>query len=301
MEVLDNLMIFKEVVEQRQFAAAAQKLKLSNGSVTNKIKALEQALGTQLLNRTTRRFATTEAGDILYQHALKIAQQWQVAEAEVKAKQTQLTGQLTITAPPQFGNQVLIPLIAKFNQQHPQLNIRVKLSTEALDFARDEIDLAIRGKGYFETEQWDMATVQMRTLLQQPLILCASPRYCQQHGFPERLSDLKRHQCVIMDHAKANEWRLLQDGKKHKIKVQGNLVVSSVEGLIAAALADAGIILTTRLSVQQDLRAQRLVRVLPDIECAQYTLTALYPKTRFLPVKTRQFIDFVVEYLHATV
>lgn len=252
---------------------------------------LEDAIGTQLLNRTTRQVSMTASGVGFYERAKSILGDLQEAEREASQSQREAVGQFRINAPMSFGILHLAPAVADFAAIHPKLRVDLQLNDRFVDIVEVGVDLAIR----IAQPREDTTLVDFR-LCEMNSVLCASPAYLREHGSPEVPSDLKDHRCLYYGAVPTGaQWRLT--GPKGVTAIPINVVLSSNNGevLCQAALRGIGITLLPTFIAGRELQAGRLVSILPNYPPPSLTLTALYPPTRHLSAKIRLFTDFLIE------
>jgi len=296
MDRLRAFEVFAAVVGQGSFTRAADKLDTSPANVTRYVNELEAALGARLLNRTSRRLSLTETGKMLHDRALAILDD--VAEAEALASSTSLQprGRLRINAPLSFGVAHLAPLWPRFMARYPDIALDVDLTDRVVDIVEEGYDLAIR------IARGGSASLVGRKLAASHNIVCASPDYLARHGAPQTPAELLGHACIGYTYsATADEWILLDDaGKSHPVTVRCAMHTNNADTARAAALAGLGIIWQPTFLIGADLRAGRLVRLLPDYHMADIDVMAVYPSRRHVSGKVRVMVDFLAEAFRGT-
>lgn len=286
--------VFAAVAEKNGFSAAADALELSTASVTRQVAALEQRLGTRLLNRTTRRVSLTSAGTAYYQRCVQLLAEFDDMEAAVGAQALQPSGLLRINAPVSFGIVKMGPLLAGFRARHPQVTLELALSDRLVDMVEEGFDLAIR------ITRQPAPTLIARRLADVRVLACAAPAYLAQAGTPKLPADLAGHQCLTYSYwSGGDEWTLRHatDGREEQVRIGGGLRANNGDVLCAAARAGMGIVLQPDFLVADDLAAGTLVRVLPDYEVPTIGIFAVYTSRSHLAPKVRSFIDYLVEAL----
>ncbi|WP_211471291.1 LysR family transcriptional regulator [Collimonas humicola] len=291
MDQLAAMRAFRRVVENGSFTAAAAELNQSHTIVSRQVRQLELALGAQLLNRTTRRFALTEAGQDYYERSRHILDQIDDATQAVSAHQSRPAGTLRINAPMAFGTLELAQWLPQFISANPQLKIDLVCNDRLVDIIEEGFDVALR-----LTRGLQDSTLIAKRLATCEIFLVAAPAYLQQHGRPQQPADLARHNCLTYTLAqKPNEYEFYAaDGSEHPVTVRGNLQANTGIALRSAALAGLGIAATSSFIVHEDLRRGDLQRVLPDFDLKPRDLYAIYPQNRHLSPKVRAFVDFAV-------
>ena len=291
MDVLAATRVFVQTVDAGSFARAARALDVSAAVATRQIAALEAHLGARLLNRTTRRMSLTDAGEAFYERARVILEQ--VAEAEAAAaRETQSpVGLLRVSAPLSYGISHLAPVLARFRQRHPQLQLDIDLSDRVVDLAHDGVDVALR-----------IATrlapgIVARRIAPLDVVVCAAPAYLRRRGVPQEPAELAGHETLSFSYLWAgDEWPFIApDGSRETVHVHPAVHSSNGDLLRELAIAGGGVILQPRFIVEQALRAGTLVPILESYASFDLHLYAVYLSRRYLPSKVRVFIDFLLE------
>lgn len=280
------MLVFAEVVEAGGFTEAARRLGVSKASVSRQIAALERRLGAQLLRRTTRRMSLTEVGELFHARCLRVAEEAEAAERSVGDMQAEPRGEIRLAAPMSFGHLHVAPLLPAFLERHPKVRIHLDLTDRMIDLVREKFDLSIRISAALPESSY----VQ-RKLCAIQLVMCAAPAYLARHGTPRSPEDLRTHNCLGYG-SPPQRWTLARD---QRIETSGNLSIDNGDGLRSAALAGLGIVYLPSFLVGPDLRAGRLVRLLPAEAHVVGGAWALYPSSRHPASKVRALIDFLVE------
>jgi len=289
MDQLAALRSLRRVVELGSFTAAADALGISHTIVSRQIKQLEAYLGAQLLNRTTRRFALTAAGQEYYEASRHILDALDDADRAVGQHQARPSGVLRISTPTAFGSQELAHWLPRFSSQYPDLKIDLVCNDRMVDLIEEGFDIGLRlARGLADS------TLIARRLATSRVILVASPAYLKRHGVPRTPSDLLRHNCLVYTQgARPNDWAFTTpDGGAETVTVQGSLQSNATIALRNFALADMGIAIAATFIVHEDVKRGDLLQVLPDHTIRPRELYALYPRNRHLSPKVRVFIDF---------
>jgi DNA-binding transcriptional LysR family regulator len=290
------LEVFVEVVRKNGFSRAADALATSPANVTRIIADLEAHLGTRLLNRSSRKMSLTDTGDSLYERAKVIVEDMAEIELIASSAALQPRGLLRINAPLSFGELHLAPLWPKFMALYPDVELQVALIDRVVDIVEEGYDLAIRISAAGSSAH------AARKLATSRNICCASPAYLAAHGTPAIPDDLRRHTCIGYSYAAtADEWRFSDaDGRPHYVTVHCKLHANNGDTGRAAALAGAGISWQPTFLIGDDLRAGRLIALLPGYCLPDIDVLAVYPSRRHLSAKVRVMIDFLVEQFGGT-
>jgi DNA-binding transcriptional LysR family regulator len=291
MDRLRAFEVFVTVVDRGGFARAADVLATSPANVTRYVNELEAHLGARLLNRTSRKLSLTAAGETLYSRCKTILEDVAETEGLVSTTSIEPRGRLRINAPVSFGILHLAPLWPRFMQRYPQVELDIALNDRVVDIVEEGFDLAIRISRAGTTDQ------PARKLATSRNILCASPDYLSHWGHPETLADLLGHRCIGYTHAETGDvWQLTNGhGKAHVVEVNCHMHTNNGDTARAAALAGHGVIWQPTFLIGDDLRAGRLIRVLPEYRLPDIDVLALYPSRRHVSAKVRAAIDFLVE------
>ena len=290
---MDELEIFMAVVEERGFSAAAARLDTTTASVSRRVKALEQRLGTRLLQRTTRNIQLTEAGELYYQAVRRAVGDLRDAEDQLQEVTTKPFGELRIVAPMSFGQRRLSSLVARFAAAHPRLRVSLLLDDRETELLEAGVDLALRIA--YPTDSSYIA----KPIVPVPRYLCASPDYLEAKGTPTKPADLLQHDCLHYNViSELEEWTFDGPAGSETVAVKGSFCSNNGDVLLQAALDGLGITLLPDFIVADALAEGRLVRILKKRERAPLTLFALYPSRQFVPVKTRLFIEYITGAIH---
>jgi DNA-binding transcriptional LysR family regulator len=290
MDRLQSMRVFAKVVDQGSFAGAAKALKLSNAVVTRLVADLEEHLGTRLLNRTTRRLSLTETGHAYLERVVQILQEIDDAEAIASAQSAKPAGVLRIYSHHGFGLQQLPQLLPVYAKRHPDVTLDVTVSDRTVDLVEERIDIGI----FIDIQKFD-ASMIARQLGVSELLLCAAPKYLEQHGTPQTLEDISSHDCLNFSYEQLRHaWPLTaDDGSTVSIPINNKLISNNGDLLRHCAIAGMGIVIRPSFTADDDLAAGRLVRLLPANKLGQLSVMMVYPSRRLLSAKVRSFVDFM--------
>lgn len=235
MDKLASLRAFAKVVELGSFSEAGRALRLSRSAVSKYVGELEDELGVQLLNRTTRRVSPTENGQAYFERVLGIIGELEAADQAVTQSQAAPRGLLRVNAPMSFGTLRLGPAIAEFMQRYPELRIQLVLSDENVDPLQDGLDVTLR------IADLESSSLIARKIVPIARVICASPDYFQRHGVPAHPNDLRDHNCLTYGFlSTGNQWKLSGKDGDHWIQPSWTLCVNNAEVLRDAAVAGRG-------------------------------------------------------------
>jgi DNA-binding transcriptional LysR family regulator len=292
MDRLDAMRTFVEAVRRGGFAAAARARDLPRSKVSKQVQALEAALGVQLMMRTTRSIALTEAGQRYYEAALGVLEALELADDAARAGMDGVRGVLRVNAPSTFGMRVLAPLLPMFLARHPDLRMQLALTDEILDAVRGGFDLTLR------IADLPDSSLVARTLLPAARWLVASPGFVTAHGVPDSPAGIDpRHWLGYGRHGVPSSITLSHAGEP--VRMSGHGIVSSDSGELLREMTEAGlgISLLPEFIVGDAVAAGRLVRILDGWTAPPLAVHVIYPSPRGIPLKTRAFIDFLRETL----
>lgn len=294
MDRLLSMRVFERVVDEGGFAAAARALDMSAPVVTRLVADLEDHLGARLLQRSTRRLSLTEAGQQYLGRVRNILQDVDEADAVARSQTTELAGLLRLHAPPVLASYVIAPLLAEFRRRHPK--IWIDLEVEALrEPPIEDFDITLLG-----TDDNFDGDVIARKVLESEAILVAAPQYLQRKGTPQQPHELAQHDCLRlkMPQTRPSQWRMWcpdHPAQPTEVAIQPVLLANHTDSLLRATLDGAGITSVAIDMVASYLSSGELVRVLAPWITGRLTMYAAVPSRKFIPQRTRVFLDFLVE------
>jgi DNA-binding transcriptional LysR family regulator len=283
------LAYFVRVVEAKSFTGAAARLGVSKSVVSAKISALEETLGTRLLQRTTRKLALTPEGLALHEHAARMVAA--ADEAAAAGAGDRPRGLLRIDAPVVFAQDYLAPPIAAYLERYPEVRVELTMNDRFIDLVDEGIDVTIRIAGKLAG-----TGLMARKLTDDRTVLVAAPAYLARKGTPRGPEDLLRHDCLVYSLLKVpEEWTFRTRGRKEPITVPIEARFKAASGALlrSAALAGMGLAVLPTFMVAADLAAGRLVPVVESFAPHPLGIHAAYPQGKRLPAKTRAFIDLL--------
>lgn len=281
--------MFARIVGTGSLSAAARDLGMSPALVSRRLAALEARLGVRLINRTTRSLHLTHEGAAYYETCTRVLADIEEADAAVSAGRVEPRGILRVALPASFGNQHVAPLVPKFAERYPDVQLALSLSDRTVNVVEEGFDLAIRIADLADS------SLAARKLAPNRRVVCASPAYLRSHGVPGTPADLAKHNCIATDFATNWDYRG-PDGKPGSVRVTGRFTCDNWEVIREWALAGLGVALKSTWDVRRHLEDGSLVSLLPGYAFAtDVAIYAVYPHRRHLPAKTRAFIEFLAE------
>lgn len=288
MNKFQALIAFTNVAECNGFTAASRKLGVSTSAVTKMVARLEDELGIQLFNRTTRRLALTDYGQEFYERSVRILAELEDAEAMVREANATPRGIVRAVVPFSFGRVTLVPALTSFSEEYPDINLDLTFNDDPVDLIADGFDLAVR------TGTLSDSRVIARVLTRGPQITFAAPGYIARKGTPKTPHDLHQHHCIAGRFGP--EWSFHDpNGEEITVRIEPSHMVWSGDALREAVAAGLGISQATWWLVRKDLEAGTVVPILTEYERPGRPVSVLYPANRHLPMKVRVFIDFLVD------
>lgn len=289
---VSGLRAFVAVVEDGGFAKAARRAGMATSSLTRQVDALEEELGVQLFNRSTRAVTLTEVGESYYHQVMRILADLDEANRSISESDGAPRGLLRISLPVAFARLHVAPAIPRFMALCPDIEIDATLTDSVVNLVEDRIDLAIR------IGRLESSSLIARKLASHRRLLCASPTYLAARGTPEAPADLPQHNCLTFAYSQGRQsWRFAGACGEKTVPVKGSLRANNSELLREAALGGAGLVLLPSWLIGADVQAGRLQVVLPDWEAspgdASGAISAVYLPNRRGARKVRAFVDFL--------
>jgi DNA-binding transcriptional LysR family regulator len=286
---LNRALTFARVVEDGGFTAAARTLRTPKSSVSRAVALLEEELGVRLLQRSTRKVELTEAGRVFYDRASRALAGLEDAEAAVSDLQASLRGAVRVTAPPDAGAGILAPVVARFVERHPAVQVELVLTGRVVDLVAEGIDFAFRAAKISDS------SLVARKLAVRNGALYAAPSYLARRAEPERVADLAAHESLLFraDHGRAR-WTLTGPGGEESIDVRGAISADDFAFLREAAVHGSGVALLPQFLAAPSVARGELVRLLPDYIGMRGEWHLVYPSGRYLPRRAAVFRDFVL-------
>lgn len=291
--MLGSLELFCLAAELQGFAAAARRAGVTPAAVSRSIVRLESRLGVRLFARSTRRIRLTDHGRAYYAECRQALDRLIEAERQIGGQQARPSGTIRMSLPTPLGHLRVLPLLPAFRRLYPEVRLDVHLSNRNVDFVAEGYDLAIRGRS-----QPDSGLVARR-LLDDPLLVVASPNYLKAASIPNSPEQLANHECiqfVLPSSGQRIPWLFHRDGDQFELYTDGSICCSEdILGTVTLARHGAGLLQVPRFMVERELHRGILVEVLADYGGATRPFSLLYPAARHMPLRMRVFIDFLME------
>lgn len=283
--------LLMKIVDTGSMRAAGDAMGISKSVVSHEVNRLEERLGARLLNRNTRRLVPTEAGERFLQRARVLLNDWHDAEREVAQFHSRPKGMLQITAPPAFGALHLGPALVDFQKVYPDIGVEMNCGEYFANMFEHGFDIAIRVAVLADTQ------LVQRRLVDNRLVLVASPDYLERHGTPLSPRDLVNHRCLRHNREWSywSDWLGRLDPDQRPSALTPGMTLDSSFALREAAIAGGGVGLLHTYLIGAAVEAGQLQVLMPHLPLAHGSIFALFPHSQQLPHKTRCLIDFLAE------
>ena len=279
---------FMAVVEHGSFTAAAEALQVSTSFISREVKRLEERLNARLLHRTTRSLQLTDMGETYHARGLEISNLLDALESDMADLQDRPKGNIRITAAGLYAELYVAPALAEFTAKYPEVSVELNTSMSVVDIVDAGFDLAIR------MSAMEDSSLIARKVAPRRVMVCASPGYLNQHGYPETPDDLKKHKCLSFPDM---AWRFQGADGIQTVKVKGPWRSDNGRALVEAARRGMGLIRITDYYLVDALRQGELVPVLEEFEVQDAATWIVFPSRDQLPTRVRILIDFLAERL----
>lgn len=291
---MNAMMLFVKVVENKSFSQAARREGVPISSISRKVAALEKTLGVRLLERSTRHLRLTELGQDYYDLCRRGLEEFEAANLLISNQQTEVSGILRLSAPPNLSEVIVEPLVSGFQALYPNVMMRVLITDRQTHLIQEGVDLALR-----------VGTPADDSLIARPLLtyrhlLIASPTYLKQHGHPRHPRELNHHKLIAFGQwFREKPWRLSKADQHESVDAQGRFAINDYSGVKNAVLRGQGIGEIPAILCAKALNEGRLVEVMPSWRFETITLSAVYSQRRNLSRVVRLFKDYCLENIEA--
>jgi DNA-binding transcriptional LysR family regulator len=286
MDRLEAMSVFVAAANEGSLSAAGRRLRMPLPTVSRKLGELEKQLGTRLMTRTTRQLTLTDAGREYLTACREILDRVDEADRAAAGVHAEPRGELVVAAPLVFGRLHVLPVVAEYLDQHPEVTVRLVLSDRNANLLEEHVDVAVR-----------IGALPDSGLTARPVgsitrIVCASPDYLKRHGKPRTPDDLRDHTCVTFEGLMSPvAWSFHGPDGTRRVPIRSRLVVNTADAAIAAALRGVGITRLLSYQVADRIADRTLTRLLVDYEPEAVPVNLLYARQGRLPAKTRAFIE----------
>lgn len=294
MNELDTIRIFHKVAELGSFSGAARQLGLPNATVSAAVRQLELALGTRLLQRTTRRVQLTQEGAAFRGRSNDVLDDYDELRTMFRTGADALMGRLRVDMSVGLAAHMILPHLGEFMARHPGLAIDLGTADRLVDVIREGYDCVLRSGALADS------SLVARPMGSYRMVNCASPAYLERHGVPLRLEDLAQHKVVHYDALLGGSmpgWEWFDGQTTHVAPIGGMLTVNGTVAYVAACHAGLGLIQVPLAGVREQLHNGTMVEVLPEFRPAPLPVTFLYPSRRHVPARTLAFMEWAQDLL----
>ncbi|MFT3819911.1 MAG: LysR family transcriptional regulator [Rubrivivax sp.] len=289
MDRIATMLIFMRVVETGSFSKAAAELGVTQPTATKAVAEAERRLGARLLHRTTRGVAPTELGGLYYERCKVAAHHFAEAEQVAAEGAGVAGGTLRLNTSVAFGRRVMAPLVLRYMQEHPALQIDLGLDDRYVNLVEQGVDVAIRmgrladstlGASYLGTNPW---------------VLVAAPGYLARHGTPEDPGSLSEHACLVYSSVQGDARWLFHgpSGGDQSVPVRGPLRSNNLTTVLAACEAGFGLAVLPRYVARESLQSGRVLALLTAYALPMQEVHAVFPSPKLVPQKVTGFIRWL--------
>ena len=290
MQDLNDLYYFSIVVEKGGFAAAGRALDIPKSRLSRRIAQLEERLGVRLLQRSTRRFAVTDAGQRFYRHCQTVIAEAQAAEEAVAELTSEPRGLVRVSCPVSITQNVMTEIVPEFCEKYPQVRIMLVSTNRRIDLINEGVDVAIRVRFKLDTD----ADLVLRTFGRSSALIVASPAYLSRHGRPSHPNELSRYTTISIAEVESQAWELSgADGTTHRFEHQPRLMCGDFPLVLAAATRGLGIALLPESVCARAVAAGELEVLLPEWSPPEGIVHCVFPSRRGLLPAVRALIDWL--------
>ncbi|WP_175822746.1 LysR family transcriptional regulator [Burkholderia sp. BCC0419] len=289
MDQLLAMRVYRSLVEAKGFSTAADRLDTTHSTVSRQLKLLEASLGVQLVNRNTRHFSLTPAGERYYDACVEILERVAAAAEDVTDTPGRPSGVLRVSMPLSVGTLEMPAWLPAFRNAYPDIRLDVSCSDRFVNLIGEGFDVALR-----ITSELPDSDLVAKTLAISDEILVASPDYVARRGLPRTAAELAKHDLLAYSGGDRTNWRVTPpNGAVVMVPLDSPLRIDAITALHAATIGGLGIGAFTYHTVCNDIAHGRLAPILPGHTLAKRRYYVLYPKSRHVPPKVRAFVDFV--------
>lgn len=294
MDRFQAMSIVLAVAESGSLSGAARQQKTPLATVSRKVSEIEAHLQTKLFNRSSRALVPTDAGRAFIAASKRILADVAEAERAASGEYTTPRGDLSVSAPIALGRLYLQPVLAEFLAAFPEVDVQLGLQDRAVNLLEEHVDVALRIGALADSS---LIAVRIGEICR---VVCASPGYLKARGIPRSPDDLSKHDCIsYVPMLSPTAWTFKRDQTDYVVPIRTRLVVSNLESACDAARAGIGITMAFSYHVAESIKSGELTPLLQDFQPSPIPISFVYSPNRFMPVKLRAFLDFVLPRLKA--
>jgi DNA-binding transcriptional LysR family regulator len=299
MQDLNDIAFFAAVVENKGFSAAARALGQPKSTLSRHVSRLEERLGMRLLERSTRHFRLTDAGNSYYENARAVLDALDAAEKELAQMRSGPCGVVRLAAPLAAAQYLLPQILPSFLKRYPLIKVQVMVTDRPVDLFEDKIDIAVRARSELGNEM-----LTMRKLATSHRVLVASPDFVAEHGIagddPKALTGLAF--LSSSENAARQSYMLVgTSGKRETVSFEPRLWTTDFNLVRESAIAGLGIAFLPSEMVQAALRDGRLVPILSGWQSEPTTVHLVFASQKSLTPAGRLLVDYLVEQMEPAI
>lgn len=298
MEWVQSLRSFVSAVQLGSLSSASRTLGCSPASVSRHISSLEDQLGTQLLKRSSRKIALTEAGGLYYNQVEQVLAQLLEANRSISQIYTKPQGMLRVHSRLLLGHMMIVPRLPEFLKRYPDITIDLMMSNSIAPVMDESVDVDIR------VAALEDPTVVSHKLAASERFIVGTPDYLKTHPPIHVPEDLRQHNCFTFRiNLGVPVWRFMDSDKRViEVPIKGSFQTDFGFALVELVRAGAGIALLPDWAVRDDLADGRLISIFPNYRVSHVDFDndvyAIYPKSRQTSARLRLFVDFMSKVFH---
>jgi len=287
---LEDMQLFIQVVDAGGIGPAAEQVGIAKSAVSRRLTELEKRLSMTLINRTTRTSKITENGQNYYNRSIQLIKEVSELNSITSHPESVLRGTIRLSSTISFGVSHLAPALDIFSKTHPELTFDIDLSNHQVDLIEGGFDLA------FRVGKLEDSSLNAKKITQIRFNICASPEYLKQYGTPKTPDDLKNHRLLKLSIGDNNNWTLFdKEGQQHIVSSLPKIFSNDNDIMDNMAIQGHGIIRSATFVSWKAIAAGKLVPILQDYRLEDMSMSAIYPKTRYLSQRVSLLIDFLAE------
>ena len=289
MDRLQALRLFVRVVDLGSFSKAAADLGIGQPSATKQVAQMERQLGARLLHRSTHGVTPTEIGALYYEKCKVIVHHVDDADSVAALLQSQVQGSLRISTSVAFGRRVLAPLVMRFMELNPKLQVELMVEDRYVNLVEQGVDVAIRMGRLADS------TLGARFLGTNPWMVVASPQYLQRRGTPASPGDLAEHEALLYTTVQGDaRWQFTgAAGQSEQVPVKGCLRSNNLSTLLAAARKGMGVAILPRYVAHKSVQSGAVLPLLEEWMLPAQEIHAVYPSPQLVPAKVTRFVAWL--------
>lgn len=287
MYTFNHIRTFVHVVEMNNFSRAAKALNLTVAAVSKHVSQLEAELGIELLQRTTRKLVLTEIGHQYYLQCKNIMHAIDTAESIVKQTQDEPSGILTVHCEPYFADRYVVPKLPEFQKKYPKVNIDLYITDSGQTTIDEKIDL------FFGKSAQQIPAFSQKVISKTHFTLCASPKYLEKKGTPQKPKDLLQHD--YLSHSRRQPVNCIKFEHGEQVFIEPRLLLNDSNSLLACALNDMGFVKLQHYVVAESIKQGKLVELLTQYPNPPISLSVFYQPEKILQTKVKAFINHICE------